>query len=223
MDRLRRGLPSNSRHQILNLEQYATNSRLVPGQMPGNGDANRDKPFPGSIEPERCRQDMGSRMQSRLDGPQLPSYDPRLIAGSRMSRRLDGPQLQPQSTLKTSYDVKMATRQTQIESLSSAERKEQDKWAQTQLSQHSTCVMGLGWLKNNRGYQCSGGGHLVTHELLAEGKGGVYHHIDDYWLGPLYGQEIIDSMNRRLNPRRERELTSSAIRKGHGPSLVRRR
>ena len=181
----RRALPLSSRHSALNSEQYATNSRSFPGQSPNGPHTNRGNPFSKGNQPLLSGPVVGARMPSRLDNPQLQAYDPKRTIGSRMASRLDNPESQSQSTLKTSYDVKMATRQLQIESLSSTEKHEQDKWAQSQLSLHSTCVMGMKWLKNVVGYRCSGGGHLVTNELLAEGKGGLYHHCNGVWLGPM--------------------------------------
>ncbi|TVY45896.1 hypothetical protein LSUB1_G000491 [Lachnellula subtilissima] len=187
----RRALPLSSRRSALNSEQYASNSQRILGQSPNDPHTNRDNPFPRGSQPSLSRPVVECRMPSRLDGPESQS----------------------QSTLKTSYDVKMATRQLQIESLSSVEKNEQDKWALSQLSLHSTCVMGLEWRKSVNGYRCSGGGHLVTNELLAEGKGGLYHHCG-VWLGPMYGQEIIESMHGRLGRRREQDLRESARQKG---------
>ena len=36
------------------------------------------------------------------------------------------------------------------------------------------CPEGYTWTRRPGGYQCNGGGHGVTDELLAERKGGIY-------------------------------------------------
>ena len=48
-------------------------------------------------------------------------------------------------------------------------------------------------------YRCEGLYHLVSDELLAEGKGGIYaldfevsNTHNPVWLGPLYGDQIIE-------------------------------
>jgi hypothetical protein len=135
-----------------------------------------------------------------------------------MPSRLDAPSSQHRSTLKTSYDVKMATRQPQIDSLPPTDKAEQEKWAQAQLQQHSTCAAGLPWRKIPGGYQCTGPYHIMTHKLLAEGKGGVYFDLGmttrSCWVGQLYGQEIVDIMVGILSRQRMRELMA----RRHDPS-----
>ena len=133
------------------------------------------------------------------DGRPLPSTTHTPSAGTRMPI-LDRPDTAIPSvsnTLLTTQDQRMASRQTQINSLPRAERQEQEKWAQAQLKQHKTCASGCDWKKVEGGYQCNGqGNHYITHELLAEGLGGVYQGLEDdryphryYWYGPLYGDE----------------------------------
>ena len=81
----------------------------------------------------------------------------------------------------------MAARQTQIESMAPRERAEQEQWAQAQLAQNAgTCVAGFSWSRIEGGYRCRGGAHMVTDELLAEGKGGYYRHACPGWEGPIY-------------------------------------
>jgi len=113
------------------------------------------------------------------------------------------------STLLTPHDKKMASRQTQINSLSWEEKREQGKWAQLELQQPTTCAAGFGWTSVKGGYMCTGNGnHYVSHKLLAEGRGGVYQGNADfrphcyYWYGPLYGRELHDAAIHHKLPTR---------------------
>jgi hypothetical protein len=103
------------------------------------------------------------------------------------------------TTFRTEPDVKMASRQTRIESMAPQEREEQEQWAQTQLRQLNTCPAGFQWRRIPGGYQClpygTPGVHKVTHDLIAEGKGGYYTQKFDKtklpgggndWRGPFY-------------------------------------
>jgi hypothetical protein len=87
-------------------------------------------------------------------------------------------------------DFKMASRQTRIESMSGAERKEQDEWAQSMVKKTAVCPEGFTWSRRTQGYQCRGKHHFITDDLLAEGKGGLYNLIDpddtSYRAGPYY-------------------------------------
>ncbi|KAF4635135.1 hypothetical protein G7Y89_g2968 [Cudoniella acicularis] len=103
--------------------------------------------------------------------------------------------------LKTAYDVQMAHRQTQIETMKPEERKKQKDWAQKQLTENAgVCVQGFQWIRwhgpyDNGGYRCKGGSHFVSDSLIAEGKGGymggsILSTIDrPIWNGPFYSQE----------------------------------
>ncbi|TVY80765.1 hypothetical protein LSUE1_G005318 [Lachnellula suecica] len=140
-----------------------------------------------------------------------PSSRPVPHASSSQNRReQSAAPSQAQTFFKSNYDTHMASRQPQINSLPPAERAEQEKWAQSQLQQHATCAAGWDWIQVPEGYVCTGGGHGVTHELLAEGKGGVMYNPEgrpggrfgspmgdtfDVWAGPFYGQDILDIMN----------------------------
>lgn len=105
-----------------------------------------------------------------------------------------------ESTLNSKHDVTMASRQTKIHTMSKKEKEIQHEWAQSQLKKNgssSSCPVGLIWLEDGtKGYRCVGGGHLVTHELLAEGKGGYYKGgavmkigIHMPLTGPFYGAD----------------------------------
>ncbi|KAH6713819.1 hypothetical protein BKA61DRAFT_50501 [Leptodontidium sp. MPI-SDFR-AT-0119] len=92
------------------------------------------------------------------------------------------------STFKTTYtndhDKTMALRQLAIDKLSENQQKEQDDWAQQKLIEFGACPAGFGWRKYTvqpgysqfNGYRCFGGAstHLVAHQLLAEGRPGLY-------------------------------------------------
>ena len=95
-----------------------------------------------------------------------------------------------QSLLRTTYDVQMASKQTLIDSLPPVERQKQEKWAQDQLIHNAgSCVAGFAWDRVKGGYRCQGKHHMVTDELLAEGKGGYYStadHVNPNWRGPHY-------------------------------------
>jgi hypothetical protein len=119
------------------------------------------------------------------------------------------------STFKTPDDQVMASRQTQIAKMSPAERKQQEKWAQQQLVSNAgtgACVAGYSWNRVDDywdglligGYRCQGGAHMVTDELLAEGRGGFYNIVPDGrdhilgWLGPCYSAREVDEKFERL-------------------------
>ena len=99
------------------------------------------------------------------------------------------------SCFRSSVDQKMASRQTHIETLPPIERQEQEEWAQRQLKGiEGACVAGFSWYRIQGGYQCHGGHHLVTDELLAEGQGGYYEGsgvdmMNPFWEGPFYGSD----------------------------------
>jgi hypothetical protein len=52
--------------------------------------------------------------------------------------------------------------------------------------------MGFVWARIAGGYHCGGGHHVITDELLAEGKGGIYVVFElsrtDLTLGPYYAE-----------------------------------
>lgn len=88
---------------------------------------------------------------------------------SRLDQDKQGPMLW------TDYDIKMASRQTCIESLPPKERQEQEKWAHEQLKQiPGACVDGYSYTRVCGGYVCQRNICLITDELLAEGRAG-YH------------------------------------------------
>jgi hypothetical protein len=88
-------------------------------------------------------------------------------------------------------EAKMASRQTQYESLPPDQQAKQESWAQSFLKREGRCPQDYGWQRvEGIGYQCEGLNHLVTDELIAEGKGGfmVLREENPYFpaMGPYY-------------------------------------
>jgi hypothetical protein len=154
----------------------------------------------GSIMPKL---DYGS---SRV--PDAPSTRREPTKASSSSRR---PQTQASSSgdqvtsaFKTSYDEKMASRQTRIASLAPKERQEQEAWAQSQLKTNAgACMAGWDWVRTEKcggltGYRCKGRGHFVTDGLLAHGDQKCYLRDGDVfeatgivrWMGPLTREQL---------------------------------
>ena len=78
------------------------------------------------------------------------------------------------SILHNPEDEAMAARQTQFQSLAPSDRVKQDEWAQMMLKRMGSCPEGFAWSRIADAYQCHGGHHVCSDELLQEGKGGVY-------------------------------------------------
>jgi hypothetical protein len=140
---------------------------------------------PSSYRPS-LRPTQQSMMASRLD------------AASTMASRLDtassSKSVAPftaKSVLQTPDDFKFASRQTQRGSLAPRDLKEQDDWAQRMIKLVGVCPENNNWARkeNPGGFQCLGGGHGMTDELLAEGLGGILAHPARKWgesKGPYY-------------------------------------
>ena len=95
-----------------------------------------------------------------------------------------------QSMLTSPDDIKMASRQTRIETMAPSERQAQETWAQTIIQRTASCPSLFAWVRIHGGYHCQGGSHLITDELLSEGKGGLMVVLDprnpeDHY-GPFY-------------------------------------
>ncbi|KAG4432867.1 hypothetical protein IFR05_011641 [Cadophora sp. M221] len=104
----------------------------------------------------------------------------------------------------TDHDKKMAKKQLKIERLSVEEIEEQEVWAQEQLIKSGSCPQGWGWerytapagYEKYSGYRCGKSPpelglrhvHMITNELLAEGKCGFYQlsYETNWWTGPFY-------------------------------------
>ncbi|KUJ20788.1 uncharacterized protein LY89DRAFT_771821 [Mollisia scopiformis] len=107
------------------------------------------------------------------------------------------------SLFKSQKDVSMSKLQTKRSRMpdDSRQAKEQDVWANTQLAQNgaSACPVGLLWSRDRDGYRCIGGGHFVSDQQVADGKGGWYyggadkHGIMVQWYGPFYEKDPFSS------------------------------
>ncbi|KAK0120091.1 hypothetical protein ONS95_011504 [Cadophora gregata] len=103
----------------------------------------------------------------------------------------------------TEKDKEMAKKQLKIEELSEKELEEQETWALEKLIQCGRCPQNWGWerytapagYEKYNGYRCCGSPvpgarhvHMISHELLAEGKGGLYilSLTTNWWDGPFY-------------------------------------
>jgi len=126
-------------------------------------------------------------------------------AKSRMASKLDfAPSMAPpsiKSVLRTPEDFKMASRQSMYSSLPVAEQEEQDDWAQKMIERHGNCPEDKTWERreNPGGYQCDAGGHGMTDELLAEGKGGMLAIASKVWgdfKGPYYKNPVTGKHER---------------------------
>lgn len=82
--------------------------------------------------------------------------------------------LSTRSIFTTPEDIQMASRQLMIDTLPPQQREEQERWAQSIIGRVKTCPQNFPWVRRAGGYQCAGGRHVITDELLAEGKGGIY-------------------------------------------------
>ncbi|RFU34973.1 hypothetical protein B7463_g1368, partial [Scytalidium lignicola] len=120
-----------------------------------------------------------------------------------------GTQTIRQSIYKSALDQQMASRQTQIDTLSPDERKKQEEWAQTQLNIVGVCVAGFLWDRVDGGYRCRGGNHLVTDELLAEGHGGYLSYTAFGWTGPYYPSD--PPFRQKSNPAEQPDSGKSGV------------
>ena len=138
------------------------------------------------------------------DGPPAESKLPSKLAGASKyvaSRAIGGTVLKPvtpsfaKSFLENDDNKIYASRQSMYKSLRPDEQEKQDKWAEKLMKKNGPCPQGYPWERRNTnggGYQCGGGGHLITDALLSEGKLGIYaskqHSWDDTstWDGPYF-------------------------------------
>jgi hypothetical protein len=79
------------------------------------------------------------------------------------------------SVLADPNDQRMASRQTRYSSMAPAEQRAQNAWAQGIIMGTGVCPQDFGWQRvEPHGYQCLGKHHLITDELLAQGRGGLW-------------------------------------------------
>jgi hypothetical protein len=151
--------------------------------------------------------DASSKPGTRLfrDSPPAGSKLPGELAGASKyvaSRAVGGTVPKPASSLPKSLrpgdkDKVWASRQSVYKSLKPNEKKEQDAWANRIIEGYGRCPEEFGWKRREGpgGYQCNGGGHIVTDELLQDmvdkDKLGIYASEnrawdESTWDGPYY-------------------------------------
>jgi hypothetical protein len=179
----------------------------APSAMPSHLDTTRI-PAPSAMPShmDTTRLPAASRMPSKLDTTRIlaPSVMQSKMYASRIpatSTVKEPPayvpniaSLAPPSTksiLVTPKDIHMASRQPNFATLTPKEQTEQNDWAQDMIKRVGACPENFEWVRreNPGGYQCEGGGHGMTDELLAEGKGGIMAHATKKWgenKGPYY-------------------------------------
>jgi hypothetical protein len=165
-------------------------------------------------EPSITKQPITSQRPSTYRPSSRPTQQSimasRLDAASTMASRLDTASsfksvapFTAKSVLQTPDDFKFASRQTQRGSLAPRDLKEQDDWAQRMIKLVGVCPENNDWARkeNPGGFQCLGGGHGMTDELLAEGLGGILAHPARKWgesKGPYYPDPSTGKYTRGL-------------------------
>ena len=153
-----------------------------------------------------------SIIKQPITSQRATTYRPssRLTQQSMMASRLDATSsfksVAPstaKSVLQTPDDFKFASRQTQRGTLAPRDLKEQDDWAQRMIKLVGACPENNDWARkeNPGGFQCLGGGHGMTDELLAEGLGGILAHPARKWgesKGPYYPDPSTGKYTRGL-------------------------
>ncbi|KIN07263.1 hypothetical protein OIDMADRAFT_85406, partial [Oidiodendron maius Zn] len=96
------------------------------------------------------------------------------------------------SLIHSTHDAQMASRQTQINEMSSSDRKTQDSWAQSMIQRSKCCPQKYGWNRVSGGYHCEGGHHYISDDLLSEGNGGLMLLKDPRSFHVSYGPYYAD-------------------------------
>ncbi len=165
---LRSGMPSglNDPRQYNPLSQFGQPGQTRNSSIRSIMQSNLDRPAPSNSTLQNPL--LNPRGQSRALRPTEPSSGPTRAQ----------PQNEVQPATKTAftnpYDVAMASRQVQYESLSPQDKQKQEEWAQEKIRSLGPCPEGFEWLRVPGGYNCGGGSHWQSDELVAEGKGGFY-------------------------------------------------
>lgn len=91
------------------------------------------------------------------------------------------------TTYQTPCGIAMAEKQRNIKSLSGNDTLAQEQWAREKINVYpDACPGGFAYSRYEQigyeGYICSTGMHLITHEMLAAGQGGIYvNSIPSSW------------------------------------------
>lgn len=115
-----------------------------------------------------------SKLASRLDQAKMEGLASRLDKTSLDTEFPETAMSAVTTTFTNSDDVKMASRQTNYDTLPPSEQQKQEKWAQQKIRDIGICPAGYDWIRVPGGYNCWGGSHWMTDELLAAGHGGWY-------------------------------------------------
>jgi hypothetical protein len=162
--------------------------------MPSRIDESRSLRHPSNPPSSSSKQKMHPRLdelQTLRHFPTPPSSSSRqkmpsrLDASNKPKPELDKtPSLSPETAyLRTEYDRTMASRQTRIASLSPKEREKQEAWVESHLATlPGLCPVGFKWKRVDelKGYQCVAGNHLITDELISEGRGRYKANISEF-------------------------------------------
>jgi hypothetical protein len=186
--------------------------------MPSRLDEPRSLRHPSNPSSSSSKQKMYPRLDE-LRTSRHPSNPPSSSSRQKMPSRLDAsnkpkaeldtwknPTPSPETPyLRTEYDRTMASRQTRIASLPPKEREKQEAWAESHLGTlPGLCPVGFKWKRVDElnGYQCEAGNHLITDELIREGRGRYKANISKHLGGtvPWYMLEWSDPIDPPLEP-----------------------
>ena len=172
----------------------SSSSRHQPSQISSNYTKTTQQTLAGGSRVKTEHYKVGNMDRTFVEGLVPTSQYPKLSASSAYPPT-GRPSTAP-STARTILiepeDAAFAQRQTQYASLSPKEQAKQEQWAQSIISRTGSCPEGFDWTRMYDGYQCNGGHHYITDDLLAEGLGGVYalfqsNRPDERW-GPYYAE-----------------------------------
>lgn len=176
--------------------QVSSSSHHQPSQISSHFRKTTQQTMPAGSRVKTEHYQVGNMDRTFFEGMVAKSeYDAHSPASAHKTHPLTQRTMAPSSarTILTDHeDLAMARRQTQYASLAPPEQAKQEKWAQSMIGRTGSCPEGFAWSRIHDGYQCNGGHHVITDELLAEGRGGVYalefsRSPDDRW-GPYYAE-----------------------------------
>jgi len=139
-------------------------------RLPRATELRRDDPLENLIQATDRRRNNLS-LSSPSQATWLRRDNSRVLPTTSTQLRRDPSSIGP-TILRTERDQRMATRQTQFDTLPAEDRKKQEDWAQQQIQLTAACDGGYAWQRVKGGYRCHSGMCKITDELLAEGKGG---------------------------------------------------